>query len=199
MVDDKTIIEDIRARYVGDDRIPHPAEIAVSAQHGNVTLRGTVGGVPQLHAAAQIAKSARGVSRVDNELSLDPRDHWDDAELRGTALQALIADDGVPADHIDVYVTNGWLTLKGEVKHQYENDAAFEAVSQLPGVGRNHERDKGRHGERALNRRPCVLRHHAFGSVEDEFTGSDSAAVGSHIGAANHHGCRIHKLELTLQ
>jgi osmotically-inducible protein OsmY len=135
MVDDNTIIEDIRTRYVRDRRIPHPAEIAVTAQEGNVTLRGTVGSVPQLRAAVQIAKTAHGVRRVDNELSLDPRDHWDDAEIRGTALQALMSNDGVPTDKIDVHVDNGWLTLKGEVKHQRENDAAFKAVSQLPGVG----------------------------------------------------------------
>jgi osmotically-inducible protein OsmY len=135
MVDDNTIIEDIRARYVRDHRIPHAAEIAVSAQQGNVTLRGTVGSLPQLRAAVQIAKTAHGVRRVDNELSIDPRDHWADAEIRGRALQALISNDDVPADHIDVHVDNGWLTLKGEVKHQHENDAAFEVVSQLPGVG----------------------------------------------------------------
>ena len=46
-----------------------------------------------------------------------------------------MSTDAVPADRIDVTVSNGWLTLKGEVKHPYENDAAFEAVSALPGVG----------------------------------------------------------------
>ena len=135
MIDDNTIIEDIGSRYGRDDRIPHPAEIAVSAQHGDVTLRGTVSSVPQVRAAVRIAKSAHGVRRVDNELSLDPRDHSEDAELRGTALQALMADDVAPAGQIEVHVADGWLTLKGEVKHQYENDAAFEAVSTLPGVG----------------------------------------------------------------
>ena len=46
-----------------------------------------------------------------------------------------MSNDAVPADRIDVTVSNGWLTLKGEAKHQYENDAAFAAVSALPGVG----------------------------------------------------------------
>jgi osmotically-inducible protein OsmY len=41
----------------------------------------------------------------------------------------------VPADRIDITVANGWLTLKGEVEHQYENDAAFDAVCRLAGVG----------------------------------------------------------------
>jgi osmotically-inducible protein OsmY len=46
-----------------------------------------------------------------------------------------MSNDAVPADRIDVTVANGWLTLKGEVKHQHENDAAFESVSALSGVG----------------------------------------------------------------
>ena len=41
----------------------------------------------------------------------------------------------VPDGRIDLTVAEGWLTMKGEVKHQQESDAAFEAVSRLPGVG----------------------------------------------------------------
>jgi osmotically-inducible protein OsmY len=50
-------------------------------------------------------------------------------------LQALMSNPGVPADRIDVNVANGWLTLKGEVKHQMRDDAAFDAVCRLAGVG----------------------------------------------------------------
>jgi osmotically-inducible protein OsmY len=77
----------------------------------------------------------RGVREVYDELSVDPRDHWEDSEIRGAALQAPMSSPGVPADQIDVKVDDAWLTVKGEVKHQHESDAAFEAVSQVPGVG----------------------------------------------------------------
>jgi osmotically-inducible protein OsmY len=76
-----------------------------------------------------------GVGGVEDELSVDPRDRWQDDEIRGAALQALISNAGVPAERVDVRVAAGWLTLKGEVKHQHESDAAFDAVSRLPGVG----------------------------------------------------------------
>ena len=46
-----------------------------------------------------------------------------------------MSNQQVPAERIDVAVDDNWLTLKGEVKHQYETDAAFEAVRRLPGVG----------------------------------------------------------------
>jgi osmotically-inducible protein OsmY len=135
MTRENTIIDQIRDLYVRDHRIPHPAEIAVSEHGGTVTLRGSVGSVQQLRAAVHIANSVRGVRRVDNELTLDPRDNWQDGEIRGAAIQALMSDEGAPADHIEVHVNAGWLTLKGTVRHQYESDAAFEAVSRLPGVG----------------------------------------------------------------
>jgi osmotically-inducible protein OsmY len=38
-------------------------------------------------------------------------------------------------DTVDVTVANGWLTLSGRVKHQYESNAAFEAVAGLQHVG----------------------------------------------------------------
>src|ERR1700757_3874381 len=135
MSDENLITDEIRATLERDDRVPHPAEVAVSERHGTVTLRGSVGTPHQRRAIVKIARAAPGVLAVEDELSLDPRDRWQDNEVRGAALQALMSDDAVPADRIDVAVANGWLTLKGEVKHQYENDAAFESVSALPGVG----------------------------------------------------------------
>ena len=64
---------------------------------------------------------------------------WNDADeaLEAAAslssARARIPHGGVRASL--VAVDNGWLTLKGEVRHQSETDAAFEAVRRLPGVG----------------------------------------------------------------
>jgi osmotically-inducible protein OsmY len=77
----------------------------------------------------------RGVRTVEDELRVDPRDHWKDEELRGAALQAPMSDDSVPTDWLDVTVTAGRATLTGEVKHQSDSDAAFVDVSRLAGVG----------------------------------------------------------------
>ena len=135
MSNDNLITDQIRATLKRDDRIPHPAEVAVSERHGTVTLRGSVGSFQQRRAAVRVARSVQGVVTVEDELWVDPRDRWRDNEIRGAALQMLMSNDGVPAERIDVAVANGWLTLKGEVAHQKENNAAFEAVRRLPGVG----------------------------------------------------------------
>jgi osmotically-inducible protein OsmY len=135
MSDENLITNEIRARLERDDRVPHPAEVAVSQRHGAVILRGSVGTLHQRRAIVKIARAVPGVLAVEDELSVDLRDRWQDNEVRGAALQALMSNDAVPADRIDVTVSNGWLTLTGEAKHQHENDAAFAAVSALPGVG----------------------------------------------------------------
>ena len=135
MPDDKTIIASIRTALESDARVDHPREIAISCQAGWVVLRGTVATPRQRSVAHEVARSAPGVRGVEDGLRVDLRDRWEDGELRGTALQALITDAEVPADRVDVLVADAWLTLKGEVKDQSASDAAFAAVSELPGVG----------------------------------------------------------------
>ena len=130
-----TLTEEIRAQLARDPRLPHPSQIAVSERAGAVTLRGTVRSPHQRHTAATVARSVSGVRTVDDEIRVDARDHWMDDELRGTALQALIADGRVPADRVDVAVASGWLTLTGTVARQSDSDAAFAVVSRLAGVG----------------------------------------------------------------
>jgi hypothetical protein len=46
-------------------------------------------------------------------------------------------------DTVDATVANGWLTLSGRVKHQYESNAAFEAVpaaARAPAYRMAHDR-----------------------------------------------------------
>jgi len=127
------VTEDIRAALDRDPRIAHAAEVAVAERGGRVTLRGTVRSVRQRRTAVEVARSVDGVREVEDGLRIDPRDHARDNEIRGAALQAL-SDGDVPA-RVDVDVANGWVTLKGEVRHQHQSDAAFAATSGIAGVG----------------------------------------------------------------
>ena len=119
-----------------DPRIPSPVEIAVSADGGAVTLRGTVERFSQRRAAAQDARNIDGVYEVDDQLkvNLEGADRREDDEIRGVALQALIWDTEVPSDLVDVKVEDGWITLKGDVSYQFQSDAAYDDVSSLYGV-----------------------------------------------------------------
>lgn len=135
MSHDPQLEEDVRAALAGDPRLADDA-IAVSGGAGDVTLRGTVSSVKHRRAAVEAARSVAGVEDVSDLLKVrllpgDPRDD----KLRGGALQSLISDLRVPDDNVDVDVEAGWVTLKGEVKHQSESDAAFEDVAGLEDVG----------------------------------------------------------------
>ena len=136
MLTDTSVSDAVIARLDLDPRIPESLEIAVSADDGFVTLRGTVESFSQRRAAGQDAKNAAGVDDIDNQLkvSLTGSDRRDDDEIRGAALQNLIWDVDVPSDLVDVKVDDGWVTLKGDVSYQFQSDAAYDDVASLYGV-----------------------------------------------------------------
>jgi osmotically-inducible protein OsmY len=132
-----TALEDVVSdSFDRDPRIPDSAEIAVSADGGLVTLRGTVESFSQRRAASEDAKKIDGVDEVDDQLKVNliGSDRREDDEIRGVALQALIWDTEVPSDSIDVKVNDGWMTLKGDVSYQFQSDAAYDDVASLYGV-----------------------------------------------------------------
>jgi osmotically-inducible protein OsmY len=136
MPQDIELEENVRSALARDPRVDHDQAIAVFASAGVVTLRGTVESVKQRHAAVEDARAVTGVDAVYDELNLRPLPHDPhDDEIRGTVLQLLIRDPRVPETTIDVAVADRWVTIKGEVRHQHESDAAFEDVAKLEGVG----------------------------------------------------------------
>jgi osmotically-inducible protein OsmY len=126
----------VRAELLRDPRLPYVDEIAVEAYGGAVVLRGTVGSFAQRRAAIADARRTPGVFDVYDELKvrLLNEDRRKDAEIRGAALQRLMWDSTIPGDYLDVDVKDGWVTLKGEVDHQFQSDAAFDHAASLYGV-----------------------------------------------------------------
>jgi osmotically-inducible protein OsmY len=132
-----TAIEDeIRTSLVEDPRIADPLEIAIAADDGVVTLRGTVGSFRQRRAAVADAQAVDQTYDIRDELNVRLLDEWarEDAEIRGVALQFLMWDVEIPADAVNVDVSAGWVTLKGTVTYQFQSDAAFDDVAGLYGV-----------------------------------------------------------------
>ena len=109
----------------------------MSGSYGIVTLRGTVGSLRQRRAAVEDAGAVQGVDEIIDELRIDllESDRRGADELRGMALQTLIWDANVPRGSVDVRVDGDcWVTLRGEVEHQYQSDAVYDDVSRLTGV-----------------------------------------------------------------
>ena len=136
MLTDTPLADAVLASLDLDPRIPDSLEIAVDADGGTVTLRGTVESFRQRRAAGDDANEVEGVYDVDNQLnvSLTGADRRDDDEIRGIALQILMWDVDVPSDAVDVKVDDGWVTLTGNVSYQFESNAAYEDVAGLFGV-----------------------------------------------------------------
>jgi len=109
--------------------------IAVSANGGVVTLRGTVGSFRQKREAKKAAERVWGVVSVDNEIDVElmGEQRQEDADLRGDVLQALMLDSQVPTS-VDAWVEDGVVTLSGTVDWQYQGDEAEFVAGNLAGV-----------------------------------------------------------------
>jgi osmotically-inducible protein OsmY len=136
MLTDTSLADAVIANVGSDPRIPDSLEISVAANDGIVTLRGTVESFSQRRAAAQDAKLVDGTFDLDNQLKVNliGANRRDDDEIRGAALQNLVWDVDVPSDFVDVKVSDGWVTLTGDVSYQFESDAAYDDVASLYGV-----------------------------------------------------------------
>jgi osmotically-inducible protein OsmY len=111
------------------------AAIAVSANDGTITLRGTVGSLREKREARKAAQRVFGVISVDNQLQvkLMNDEKREDADLRGDVLQALMLDGLVPST-VDAKAEDGFVTLTGTADWQYERDEAEFVASNIVGA-----------------------------------------------------------------
>jgi osmotically-inducible protein OsmY len=111
------------------------AAIAVSADDGKITLRGTVGSLREKREAQKAAQKVFGVTSVDNDLQVKLMNDQKraDAELRGDVLQALMLDSLVPKT-VDAKVEDGFVTLSGSADWQYQRDEAELVASNIVGT-----------------------------------------------------------------
>ena len=132
---DTTLRNDIMAELNWDPAIRHE-DIAVAVHGGVITLAGTVNSYAQRYAAERAAERVVGVRAIANDLivKLPGAMVRSDADLAHAAVNALQWDIQVPADQIKVKVTDGWVTLDGEVNEYYQRTAAERAIRQLTGL-----------------------------------------------------------------
>ena len=112
------------------------ADIGVSADEGVVTLRGNVRTFAEKYAAERVALRVFGVKGVANDLTVHLPSMFErtDTEIAQAAVTALKSNIVVPTGRVSVTVSDGWITLKGNVEWQYQKDAALRCVRDLFGV-----------------------------------------------------------------
>jgi osmotically-inducible protein OsmY len=127
------------AALVADELLWDPKvdseSIAVSADNGDVTLRGTVGSFREKRDAKKASERVYGVVEVKNELKVGLMTDGarDDADLRADVLQALMLDSLVPTT-VDAKVYDGFVTLTGTVGWQFQRDEAELVAGNVVGV-----------------------------------------------------------------
>ena len=131
---DMELQRDVTNELKWDPRV-RQEEIAVAAKDGVVTLGGTIDSYPAKYAAAHAAERVKGVRGVANEIEVKlPSTHErSDTELAHAAVEALQWDVLVP-DAVKARVTNGWLTLEGQVEWEFQRRAAERATTNLKGI-----------------------------------------------------------------
>jgi osmotically-inducible protein OsmY len=132
---DEQIQRDVLAELKFEPRVS-PNEIGVAVKDGVVTLMGWVDSYTKRWAAEEAAHRVRGVKAVANdiEVRLPLSAERTDVDIAAAAVRALEWDAMVPIDKLDVTVSKGWVTLKGEVEWQYQKQDAERVVRRLSGV-----------------------------------------------------------------
>ncbi|HVP02105.1 MAG TPA: BON domain-containing protein [Solirubrobacteraceae bacterium] len=127
---DGTLMGNVSEELLWDPKVDSDA-IAIGANGGVITLRGTVGSFREKQEARKAAQRVFGVTAVNNELQVRLLDSREDADLRADALRVLMLDSLVPVT-VDAEVNDG--SVEGAVGSWAEHDEALLAAWAAPGV-----------------------------------------------------------------
>ena len=119
MKSDIEVHKDVLSELTWDPRVKEK-EIGVSARNGVVTLTGSVESLAEKVAAEHAAERVAGVKAVANEVAVTIPSAFNrsDTEIAHKVVDSLAWDIQVPKDKIKSKVSNGWVTLEGEVEWQ---------------------------------------------------------------------------------
>lgn len=112
------------------------AQIGVEVHDGLATLSGAVITYAEKNAAQQAAHRVAGVLDVANEIEVKPTGTFahSDQEIAKAVRHTLEWDALVPDERIQSTVSDGWVTLEGDVDVWREWEDAEKAVLRLAGV-----------------------------------------------------------------
>ena len=156
-MDKKATIKQVRAVLEKDPRINlHRYPISIAAQNGDLILTGEVESIAAKKLALLAASETHGVGRIVDRLKVTPAEEMGDAEIRdhvckvlleepalehcilhgfiGNDIPALEKAIGEPAGSIVVAVSDGVVTLNGEVPSLSHKRLAGVLAWWVPGT-----------------------------------------------------------------
>lgn len=132
---DRDLKQRILRELKWDSRISW-ASINVEVNDAVATLTGSVMSYAQKIAAQEAAHRVAGVLDVANDIEVNPLDDFvrSDTEIARAVRSALEWDALVPDNQIQSTVSEGWVTLEGEVNYWRERTDAERVLRRLTGV-----------------------------------------------------------------
>lgn len=132
---DSEIQQAVLREFKWDTRV-EAANLGVAVNAGVVTLSGTTTSWGTRLAAQDAAHRVANVHDVANDITVEPagRVHRTDTEIAMSVRQALEWDVFVPDWRIRSTVSNGRVTLEGDVDYSNEQVDAARAIRNLAGV-----------------------------------------------------------------
>jgi osmotically-inducible protein OsmY len=135
MKTDAEIKEDVIRELQWDLQITDPDAIGVAVKDGAVTLTGHTPTYAEMLAAARAAERVYGVKAVANDLRVElagmPRD---DSEIATAIAHVLDNNVQIPSGEVHARVHDGWVTLDGNVKYDFQRREVERMVRNVRGV-----------------------------------------------------------------
>jgi osmotically-inducible protein OsmY len=130
---DRKIALHIRQALDAHSELP-PGTAAVHVRGGIATLSGHVRSAEERFIAENVASHCRGVTKVENELTVDPLDEIpDEATVRAVRCALAYCED-FETDGITVSCADGHIELRGEVPSIMDRTLAEELARMQAGV-----------------------------------------------------------------
>lgn len=128
----KTMVSD---ELKSDTRV-RETDVGVEVDEGVVTLTGTVSSYGERQAAQRAAHRVAGVLDVANDIQVKLPGSLGitDTELAQTVRRALEWDVFIAEESISTTVSDGWVTLEGQVDSLSQREAAEKAIRNLSGL-----------------------------------------------------------------
>ncbi|HSD91105.1 MAG TPA: BON domain-containing protein [Kofleriaceae bacterium] len=132
---DAQIKQDVVDELTWDTRLS-PTEIGVAVENSVVTLTGTVSNFGKKLAAEDAAHRVGGVLDVANDIVVKVTNgaQRSDTDIAAAIRQVLIWDAFIPEEKIQTTVTNGLVTLRGDVETVAQRQHVARVIGNLIGV-----------------------------------------------------------------
>ena len=111
-------------------------DIVVFVENGTVTLNGCATSYIEKWAAVNAVKRINGVQAIIDEIEVNIPDAYyrTDADIAAAVADGIARSTTIPLDTVEVIVSDGLVSLLGEVEWWYQQNAAVDLVQQMMGV-----------------------------------------------------------------